>query len=153
MNFVNNRWLFGLVGFIVGGAVIGLCVLSGAVLGKHYKRDWPEKKDRSMAAVMKNMHGGHQMGAMCNDKFCTGPSGMDMSMNGMTEMLEGKEGDAFDKAFLDMMIDHHQGAVDMANLAKQNAKHDEIKKMADEIISAQTKEIEMMRAWEKQWKY
>jgi len=76
-----------------------------------------------------------------------------MGMDEMTGELKGKTGDDFDKAFIAGMIVHHQGAIDMANLAKQNAKHDEIKKLADDIIAAQTKEIGQMKAWQSQWGY
>jgi len=76
-----------------------------------------------------------------------------MSMNDMTKQLEGKTGDEFDKAFIAMMIVHHEGAVDMAELAKQNAKHDEIKKLADDIIAAQNKEITEMKSWQQSWGY
>jgi len=69
-----------------------------------------------------------------------------MGMDMMTENLRGKSGDEFDKVFLSEMIVHHQGAIDMAVLAKQSAKHDEIKKLADEIIAAQTKEINDMKS-------
>ena len=55
--------------------------------------------------------------------------------------------------FLMQMIPHHQGAIDMANLAKQNAKHQEIKDLAEGIISAQANEIEMMETWQKTWGY
>lgn len=78
---------------------------------------------------------------------------MGMSMNNMQMELQDKTGDDFDKNFIDMMIAHHQGAVDMAELAKQNAKHNEVKKMADDIISAQTKEIDMMKGWQVDWGY
>src|SRR6266536_2330075 len=73
------------------------------------------------------------------------------SMDDMTAALSGKSGDDFDKAFIADMIDHHQGAIDMATLAKQNAKHNEIKKMADDIISAQTKEITQLKSWRNSW--
>lgn len=79
--------------------------------------------------------------------------GMDISMTEMTDSLKGKTGDEFDKAFISGMIIHHQGAIDMANLAKVNAKHDEIKKMADDIILVQSKEIDMMKEWQKDWGY
>ena len=55
--------------------------------------------------------------------------------------------------FMDMMTVHHQGAIDMARLAQESAMHDEIKSMANDIISAQTKEIEMMKDWQTQWRY
>jgi uncharacterized protein (DUF305 family) len=76
-----------------------------------------------------------------------------MTMNSMVNDLKGKAGDEFDKAFISGMIEHHQGAIDMATMAKQNAKHDEIKTMADDIISAQAKEIDMMKQWQAQWSY
>ena len=83
----------------------------------------------------------------------TSPSHMGMSMDEMDTALKGKTGDDFDKTFIREMIDHHQGAIDMAILAKQNAKHDEIKKLADDIIAAQTKEISEMKSWQQQWNY
>lgn len=76
-----------------------------------------------------------------------------MSMDDMTEQLKDKKGDDFDKAFVEMMIAHHQGAIDMAVLAKDNAKHDEIKKLSEDIITAQTKEIEQMKQWQQAWGY
>ena len=77
---------------------------------------------------------------------------MDMSMADMGKMLEGKTGDALDKAFLEGMIPHHQGAVEMAKYLV-NAKHPELQKMGQDIISAQTKEIEQMKKWLKEWGY
>jgi len=56
-----------------------------------------------------------------------------------------------DQHFIQMMIPHHQGAVDMANLALSKAKHPEIKKLAEAIKIDQNREIEQMKAWYKQW--
>lgn len=78
---------------------------------------------------------------------------MGMSMNDMGAMLQGKTGDAFDQAFIEGMIPHHQGAIDMAREALRSAKHDEIKRMARDIISAQQSEIDMMRQWMRDWGY
>lgn len=72
-------------------------------------------------------------------------------MTSMNAELKGKTGDAFDQAFLAEMIVHHQGAVEMAQLALTNAKHQEIKDLANGIISAQNKEIAEMKAWQKNW--
>ena len=47
--------------------------------------------------------------------------------------------------FAQMMITHHQGAIEMAKLAPDNAEHDELKELAEEIISAQERELEVMR--------
>lgn len=76
-----------------------------------------------------------------------------MSMANMNEQLKNKSGDEFDKAFIEMMISHHQGAIDMANLVATRAKHDEIKTLSKEIISAQTDEISKMQQWQMDWSY
>src|SRR5688572_24343717 len=55
-------------------------------------------------------------------------------------------GEDYDRNFIANMIAHHQGAADMAKLAQKNAKHQELKNMADDIISAQEKEIADMIA-------
>jgi uncharacterized protein (DUF305 family) len=76
-----------------------------------------------------------------------------MTMSQMSASLQGKTGDEFDKLFLSEMIAHHQGAIDMAKLAQTQAKHPELKKMADDIIMAQSKEINMMQSWQSAWGY
>ena len=80
-----------------------------------------------------------------------GGSMMQNSMDEMMASLQGKTGDAFDQAFLSEMIVHHQGAVEMAQMALQSAKHQEIKDLAQGIITAQNKEIGEMKSWQKQW--
>jgi len=62
-------------------------------------------------------------------------------------------GEEYDRTFIANMIAHHQGAVDMAKLALKNAKHQELKDMANAIISAQENEISDMSAWQKDWAY
>jgi uncharacterized protein (DUF305 family) len=76
---------------------------------------------------------------------------MASSMEDMSKALQGKEGDAFDQAFLKEMIVHHEGAVEMAQLARTNAGHVEIKQMAEAIISAQEAEIGQMKEWQLSW--
>jgi uncharacterized protein (DUF305 family) len=46
-----------------------------------------------------------------------------------------------DATFAQMMIPHHEGAIAMAEIAKERAEHDEIKDLADAIIEAQEREI------------
>ncbi|NJM76749.1 MAG: DUF305 domain-containing protein [Acaryochloridaceae cyanobacterium RU_4_10] len=56
-----------------------------------------------------------------------------------------------DRHFIEMMIPHHQGAIEMADLALIRAKRPEIKKLAEAIKADQTREIQQMRTWYKQW--
>lgn len=79
------------------------------------------------------------------------PSSMQHDMNTMTSGLKGKTGEAFDKAFLDDMIIHHQGAIDMANLVLQNSQRSELKALANAVIEAQSEEIQLMRNWKNTW--
>jgi uncharacterized protein (DUF305 family) len=76
-----------------------------------------------------------------------------MSMDEMNKQLEGLTGDEFDKAFTEMMIAHHEGAVDMAELIPTRAKHEEVKTLGKAIIAAQTKEIAEMKQWQIDWGY
>lgn len=81
----------------------------------------------------------------------TSPSGMEQTLTGMTESLKGKTGEALEIAFLEGMIAHHEGAVAMATELKGGTKRPELLKLADDIISAQTNEIGMMKGWLNQW--
>ena len=53
----------------------------------------------------------------------------------------------FDLQFLDTMIAHHQGAIDMAKMAETKANRAELKSLAKNIIAAQEKEIAEMKSW------
>ncbi len=76
-----------------------------------------------------------------------------MSMADMNKELENLSGDDYDKAFIEMMIAHHEGAVDMAELSDSRAKHEEIKQLSREIFVAQQKEITDMKPWQSDWGY
>lgn len=56
-----------------------------------------------------------------------------------------------ERAFLVDMVGHHAMAVDMAEMAKEKATHQELKDLADDIIRTQTAEIGRMRTWLKKW--
>lgn len=71
----------------------------------------------------------------------------------MMNKLKDLTGEAYDKEFLKQMILHHEQAVEMSQYAEQNAKHQEIKDLAKEVITAQTKEIAQMKQWQKDWRY
>lgn len=56
-----------------------------------------------------------------------------------------------DQSFIEMMIPHHQDAIDMAEMALQKAQHPELKQLAQNIIRDQEREIQEMKTWYKQW--
>ncbi|MEU4983319.1 DUF305 domain-containing protein [Streptomyces sp. NPDC021969] len=58
--------------------------------------------------------------------------------------LENASGKAFDTAFTELMIKHHEGAVEMARTERTDGAHGPAKKMAGEIIDSQSAEIEQM---------
>ena len=76
-----------------------------------------------------------------------GSGGMDME--GMTEedmtALDSTSGAEFDRMFLEMMIPHHQGAVDMAETEIADGSNPDAVDMAREIVESQTAEIEEMQ--------
>ncbi len=73
------------------------------------------------------------------------------AMQGMTANMQGKTGDALDKVFLEDMIVHHEGAIEMAEILLANTQRPELKMLGENIISAQTGEVEIMRGWLEAW--
>lgn len=71
-------------------------------------------------------------------------SGMNMDMSGMQSMNAGHD---FDAMFIDMMVPHHESAVAMSRDAIGKGEHPEIRTLAQQIIDAQTKEIDQMKKW------
>lgn len=107
---------------------------------KEWYKDW-FGKDLPTGSETMNQHG-----MMSNN------SGMHMGMTGTEEDITRLESAAdFDTAFVEQMIPHHQMAIMMANMLKQGTQRPELKKLADDIITAQTNEIEQMRAWLREW--
>ena len=106
-------------------------------------------KTPSTPAPASQNSGMHMMpdGSMMRDNSSS-MSGMMMDMNAA---LRGKTGDALDKAFIDEMIVHHEGAVEMAQILLAGTKRPELIKLGNDIITAQTGEIEMMKQWRTDW--
>jgi uncharacterized protein (DUF305 family) len=71
--------------------------------------------------------------------------GLDEAMMGRQHSPDDlAEADDVDVAFASMMIDHHNGAIAMAELALERAGHEEIRELAADVIEAQQAEIERM---------
>lgn len=136
---MKTEYLYGIIG-LLGGIVLAIVFANNAV----------NTNNQAVMGMMgmRAQAPSCQMGEVKDEGM-----GMGSSMEDMMDSLDGKSGDDFDKVFIEEMIVHHQGAIDMANQAKKYAGHDEIKAMADDIISAQTKEINQMRKWQIDWNY
>lgn len=77
-------------------------------------------------------HGGHGGGGMMAD--------------GDMKDLSAASGPAFDEMWLTMMIEHHEGAVDMARDVLKTTSNPEVKELAQAIVDGQNKEIATMKA-------
>ena len=62
-----------------------------------------------------------------------------------------RRADPFDRAFLDMMIPHHEGAIEMAQIQLERGRNRAVKRLAGRIVDAQTNEIALMHQWRIQW--
>lgn len=129
----NESILYGVIGLLAGMLIIGFTA-TFAVNNNH---------SGMMRMMGMNTHSDND-GMMDDD---------DMSMSEMTTMLENKSGDEFDQSFIEQMIIHHEGAIEMAKIAQQKAKHQELKSLADDVVSAQSREIDMMQTWQSEWDY
>lgn len=100
-----------------------------------------------------------QMKSWRDQWYAGKPQAMNMEMPGMMAAMKGMDmgkmksmsGNAFDLMFIEKMTAHHAGAITMAKEALTKAEHPEIKKMAQQIIAAQQREIDQMSAWKAAW--
>ncbi|NEW35786.1 DUF305 domain-containing protein [Nocardia cyriacigeorgica] len=76
-------------------------------------------------------HGGHEMSGMMTPEQMTA--------------LENATGPEFDRMWMQMMIEHHLGAIDMANTVLAEGVNPDTKALANGIIAAQQAEIDQMR--------
>lgn len=102
----------------------------------------PETKEEAQKLIDDQTEEIRQMTAWLKDWYGTEPSSeqqaiMKQDMQGMMAM-QIKD----DHAFYDMMIPHHEGAIDMSELADSRAARSEVKDLARQIISEQQAEIQ-----------
>jgi uncharacterized protein (DUF305 family) len=79
-----------------------------------------------------------------------GHGSMGMGSSGMAKQMVMENGKYSDRAFIDAMVPHHQGAIAMTEVALKNAEHEEIKELSRNIISSQQAEIEELKAIKKE---
>lgn len=68
-----------------------------------------------------------------------------------TESADATQHNSADAEFAQMMIVHHEGAIEMAELASSTAATDEVRALAQRIAAAQGPEIEQMSGWLDTW--
>ncbi len=118
-------------------AAISLAALTTAAMAQHAGHHAPGKDEHSTHRAAQP--GGADAGSTAafqasNDKM---HKDMDIAFTG----------DA-DRDFIAGMIAHHQGAIDMANVVLKFGKDPGVRKLAEEIIQAQEKEIAWMKDWQ-----
>ncbi|MEV0450031.1 DUF305 domain-containing protein [Streptomyces sp. NPDC050600] len=75
--------------------------------------------------------GGHGMAGMMSDADMTA--------------LAATKGKAFDRKFAELMIAHHEGAVEMAKTEQKNGSDAAAKKVADDVVRTQAAEIAQLK--------
>lgn len=82
------------------------------------------------------------------------PAGTDLMLQAARQYaaeLRRLRGAAFERAFMDAMIPHHAAAVAMARIELTHGSHPQLKAMARQIITSQTREIAQMTGWLRNW--
>ncbi|OGK17486.1 hypothetical protein A2774_05575 [Candidatus Roizmanbacteria bacterium RIFCSPHIGHO2_01_FULL_39_12c] len=105
----------------------------------------------NMMRMMGMGRGVQQMMGDEDDNNMSMMHGEDMGMDEMVEELQELSGDEFDRRFIELMIEHHEGAIGMAELISDSTQRPELIKMGEDIISVQSAEIETMKTWLKDW--
>ena len=91
--------------------------------------------------------GGHgQMDHGSMDHGQMGHDSMGMGSKGMARQMVMQNGKYSDERFIDAMVPHHQGAIEMAEVALDTAEHEEKKDLSRNIISTQQAEIEELKS-------
>jgi uncharacterized protein (DUF305 family) len=73
-----------------------------------------------------------------------------MSEADMNHLMD-LQNEKFDLAFVEMMAEHHRGAIDMANTELQDGSLPEVKQFAQKVINDQQREVDQLQQWEQQW--
>jgi uncharacterized protein (DUF305 family) len=108
--------------------------------------DWLQDWDEEIPETMRDhSNAGHDMEGM-GDSL----EGMDSDMPGMMsaqdfEELENAPDSEFQTMWLEMMIEHHEGAVEMAQDQQENGQYEPAVDLAGDVVDSQTAEIEKMK--------
>lgn len=90
--------------------------------------------------------GDGQMNRGSMDHGQMGHGTMGMGSKSMAKQMVMQNGKYSDKRFIDAMVPHHEGAIEMAKVALKNAEHKEIMELSHNIIASQQAEIEELKS-------
>jgi uncharacterized protein (DUF305 family) len=111
---------------IAGALAIGLAALSATAQDTQHAPTQPQT-----GGDMMGMHGAAMHAAMQHMQ-----ENMGMPMSGDP-----------DRDFAQMMIPHHQGAIDMARIELESGKDPQLRRMAQKVIEDQEREIATLKEW------
>ncbi|MEU5404355.1 DUF305 domain-containing protein [Streptomyces sp. NPDC005963] len=103
-------------------------------------KSWLKAWGKPESAGAGTEHDGHDMGPSEGSGTSGGMAGM-MSEKDLDE-LTAAQGKGFDQKFAQLMIEHHRGAVEMAEEEQRNGKNATAKELADAVVTAQSAEID-----------
>lgn len=88
-------------------------------------------------------------GSLLGPAFSTGTASTEFkaAMAKMQQSMAKPMMGAPDADFAMMMLPHHQGAVDMAKIELKYGHDPQLRKMAEQIVKSQHKEIAELRSW------
>jgi uncharacterized protein (DUF305 family) len=108
------------------------------------KRDWLLKHTKIVFGLLIALSAAAQMGPSAA-KFM---QAMDTSMKQMDRAMSAAPMNGnIDHDFASMMMPHHQGAIDMAKAELLYGKNPQMRRLAQEIITDQQSEIDLMQLW------
>jgi uncharacterized protein (DUF305 family) len=128
---------------IAVAAVLALAACDGG--GDPVQQALRDASAKNHAATVKEgatpAHGAHAATATPGD------AAFAASERAMHEGMARATGATVDEAYIAKMIEHHRGAVAMAEVALRDSRDPEIRRMAQAVVDAQTREIAEMQAW------
>lgn len=100
--------------------------------------DWDEEVPET---VRDHSNAGHDMGESMNDESMPGM----MTSDDMGALEDASDAD-FQTMWLEMMVEHHEGAVEMAKAEQGDGQFKPAVDLAGDIVESQTAEVETMRS-------
>jgi uncharacterized protein (DUF305 family) len=134
---------FGLLALLIA---VSLALTSCAGAGSSSAEQGSEEQESGEQGSEESADAGQQ--GMDHESMGHGDMGSEGAMAASEMLMEN--GEYSDERFIDAMVPHHQGAIDMAEVALENAEHPELLQLAQNVISTQQAEIEELRSIKEQ---